>query len=323
MNRRPVIVHLVSGLFVLAMASHPASGQEIVPSRFAYGMVIDTVGRVPLQQFVLPDTVYRIATRADLGDLRLFNAAGEPLAYAIDRQDSETESPPERIALPFFSLSAAAPSAAGDVRVEVRKTPSGTLVRVDDPPAVGEPAAVYVIDASGLDRPVHALTFTWDESSDDFLTQATLETSDDLTRWEPWGDAITLARLRRMGNVLVREQVDVPPRDAPYYRIRFQHTPPPLSRVTVRRRPTACRLSVDGSIWKQCARSARCSPRRTTGYSRSIGSASISIDRTPSRAYASNRPTNPGDPGAGIFRGPSTGSKSTDKRWSRPRSRFG
>ncbi len=241
MTRSRLFIRLIiAGL--LAAAAQPAAGQAtgrtagqmLTPDRFAYGVSVDTAGGNPVQRFVLPDTVYRIATRADLGDIRLFNREGEPLPYAIDRQGIEDEAPPDRIALPFFPLYATPQAGEGDVRVEVRRTPSGTLVRVDgqEQAAAVPEVAAYVVDASALEGLVDGIAIAWDEETADFLGEATLETSDDLNRWLPWGEPATVAQLRRMGSVLVRDEIRLPAQSARYYRIRFRTPLPPISRVT-------------------------------------------------------------------------------------------
>ncbi|MEZ4701791.1 MAG: DUF3999 domain-containing protein [Rhodothermales bacterium] len=229
---RSIVPGAAAVLCLLAGLPPRAHGQDITPARFAYGIVIDTVGTSPVQRFVLPDTVYTIATRADLGDIRLFNSDGEPLAYAIENMGAEAEPPPDRVALPFFPLYRITGEDAGDVQVEVRRTASGTLVRVDGRPATPDPAVTaFVVDASALDKPVNAITLAWEDTADDFLVEAYVETSEDLNRWQPWGDAATVAQLRRMGSVLLRDELKLPARDARYYRIRFRGAPPPISRI--------------------------------------------------------------------------------------------
>ena len=217
-------------LLCLGPAARLTRAQALAPASFAYGMPVDTTGASPVQRFLLPDTVYHILTRPDLGDLRVFNQDGEPLAHAIDRARPMPEAPPDRVALPFFPIYGRSGDSA--VSVEVQRTASGTLVRVGEAPGEGGAApATYVVDASALDRPVNALTISWEESRLDVLAERIVETSDDLNRWSAWGAPATLAELRRQGSVLTRDDVSLPVRQATYYRLRVIGETPPLTRV--------------------------------------------------------------------------------------------
>ena len=57
---------------------------DMVPADFAYGVQVDTVGIQPIQSILLPAVVYEHLTRDDLGDLRVFNAAGTAVPHALD-----------------------------------------------------------------------------------------------------------------------------------------------------------------------------------------------------------------------------------------------
>ncbi len=227
------MMRLLSGclaILSLCLLTGTANGQALTPDSFAYGIPIDTVGTSPVQGFLLPDTVYHILTRADLGDLRIFNQEGEPLAHAIDRENRAPVAPPDRIAIPFFPIYGA--GGQSDVTVEVRRTNTGTLVRVDERPGdAGRQPASYVADASALERPVQALMISWEDNRVDFLAEIVVETSEDLNRWAPWGAPTTVAELRRQGSVLTRNEVSLPVRRATYYRLRLSGDAPPLTRV--------------------------------------------------------------------------------------------
>ncbi|MCK7468165.1 MAG: DUF3999 family protein [Desulfosudis oleivorans] len=68
----------ILALTLLAGASLAfAADAPLQPDDFAFGFAIEPVAGAPLQQVTLPAAVYQSATRADLGDLRVFNAAGE------------------------------------------------------------------------------------------------------------------------------------------------------------------------------------------------------------------------------------------------------
>jgi hypothetical protein len=53
------------------------------PADFAFGVPLETSGPQALFQVELPPAVYEGVVRADLADLRVFNAAGEPVPHAF------------------------------------------------------------------------------------------------------------------------------------------------------------------------------------------------------------------------------------------------
>jgi hypothetical protein len=70
---------------LLAVASTVAGAADPTPQDFAYGQSIITTEAATGYRVALPLEVYRTAVRADLGDLRIFNAGGEIVPYALRR----------------------------------------------------------------------------------------------------------------------------------------------------------------------------------------------------------------------------------------------
>lgn len=90
---------------------------------FTHRFALELDGRAPYYALALPPAVYAASRRSDLGDLRVFNGAGEPVPYSLD-------APPARSApvlhpVNWFPLPAAAsePATAAGVLV----APDGTL----------------------------------------------------------------------------------------------------------------------------------------------------------------------------------------------------
>src|SRR5258706_2409500 len=74
------------------------------PSGFAYGIAIRADAKEALYRLELPRAGYRGAVRRGLGDLRVFNGAGEVVPHAF-RPPAITEvQKRETVALPFFPL---------------------------------------------------------------------------------------------------------------------------------------------------------------------------------------------------------------------------
>ena len=77
---------------LLALCIFPAAlSGAAEPDDFAFGLRVDMPGWAAIYKLALPEEIYRGALRFDLGDLRVFNAAGEEVAHAL-RQPAATVS---------------------------------------------------------------------------------------------------------------------------------------------------------------------------------------------------------------------------------------
>ena len=70
---------------------------------FAYGIKIDVPAGSAVAAASLPEQVYKNAFRRDLGDVRVFNAEGEPVPHLIRYAQTQSAEAPWR-SLVFFPL---------------------------------------------------------------------------------------------------------------------------------------------------------------------------------------------------------------------------
>ncbi|CAK8715851.1 hypothetical protein GKODMF_07435 [Candidatus Electrothrix gigas] len=87
------------------LADNIWAGDEKSPLQrddFAYCMELSISGKSSMYRFILPATVYQGCTRADLGDLRVFNS-NYPVPYIIQSQNRKQTKRAAQ-ALPFFPL---------------------------------------------------------------------------------------------------------------------------------------------------------------------------------------------------------------------------
>src|SRR5690606_8370867 len=100
------------------------------PGDYALQVPLTLSGEGPWYRLELPMALHFAARHADLRDLRVFNAEGEPLAYALtlgSARHSETRS---ETAVNWFPLYSEADAANGVPHVRVQRSTSGTLVEV-------------------------------------------------------------------------------------------------------------------------------------------------------------------------------------------------
>lgn len=71
---------LICSLFFMVYAGAASAAER--PEDFAYGSLLEADGSEALYEITLPAAVYRGVARPDLGDVRVFNSAGEVVPHA-------------------------------------------------------------------------------------------------------------------------------------------------------------------------------------------------------------------------------------------------
>lgn len=151
---------------------------------FAYGIKIAVPDGTAVAAMSLPSDVYKSVIRKDLGDCRVFNANGEPVAHMIRYALTRPVEAPWRT-LPFFPLPDAVEPDAGGYRVHVRTGADGAVVRVDPHPArpPSQPVRTYLIDLSSVRIRLAQLRLAWQSKADNFMASLAVDASNDLVNW--------------------------------------------------------------------------------------------------------------------------------------------
>jgi len=160
------------------------------------------------------------ARQADLSDVRVFNAAGEPQAYALARQSVQSTESRSLSNVKWFPLYAAADSAEAVPSVRVQSTSTGTLVQVQPPSQLEAGEEVlrgWLLDASGIKAPLQQLVLDWTSERDGFQ-RFSIEASDDLQHWRAWGEG-QVARLSFADERVEQHEVSLPGQSARYLRL--------------------------------------------------------------------------------------------------------
>ena len=139
------------------------------PAEYAYGLKIEASGSEALYDVTLPSAVYQGVTRRDLGDVRVFNSAGEVVPHAWRPRRTEKAEAGASVQLKLFPLRAAAGANPDSLSVNVRRGANGTVGAVSvDVKSGGAPAAqetvAYLIDMSDMitkDRALRAIELDW------------------------------------------------------------------------------------------------------------------------------------------------------------------
>lgn len=208
------LLFLLSG----ALLAGTAGAADLSPADFAYGLPLEPAREAPLYRLELPEPVYLGAAHPELRDLRVFNAAGEAVPFALRAAPAAVVSEIEPVAV--FPIPG--PVDADEPSVRVRTDDRGAVIDVTpgQPLHTARPIGGYLLDLSQLRRPVHRLQLTWAEPEQGAVGQVKLAVSDDLHGWRTVGTA-TLAELRMDGHRLRRDTIDLPGVNGRYLRLEW------------------------------------------------------------------------------------------------------
>jgi len=211
-------------LAVLAAGAGLACAQER-PEQFAHAARLAGAGEDSHYRFTLPADAYRGVTRADLGDLRVFNGAGEPVPYAFVPLRLAKKDPAMH-GTKLFPLRGEEAKGLDGLNVRIRHNPGGgTSVDVSSSSTAKERKLLgYILDPGELKTPFEALVLDW-QSRAGFTGTARVEGSEDLKSWRTLAGAATILYLEHGGQRLERKRVELYGARARYLRVSFTGTP--------------------------------------------------------------------------------------------------
>ena len=228
------------GVFIAACVSLQAVadvGQDSPRAAdFSVQVPLGLSGDGPWYRLELPLALQLGTRRSDTEDLRVFDAAGEPQAFALFREQPTAQSRSQDSTVHGFPLYDSSNTVGSAPSVKVQLSPSGTVVDV----VSGRPADVnkqvlrgWLIDTSGIAQPLTRLALDWAGDLDGFQ-RFSIEASDDLQHWQPWGEG-QVARLSFANERVEQHEVTLPGRQARYLRLLWLSpvTAPMLSEVQV------------------------------------------------------------------------------------------
>jgi hypothetical protein len=150
----------ITALSIFLFASLSQAGDDKKPlSRedFAYGMELSVNGRSAIYGLTLPAQVYQGCTKADLGDLRVFNAKNAVPHLLRPQVRKENKRQPQT--LPFFPLLGRSGSNNGNrlpPDLHIATNSQGTIIDIRQGRTGAEESfqtvTSYIIDTAGLEH---------------------------------------------------------------------------------------------------------------------------------------------------------------------------
>lgn len=203
---------------LLCVVMPVCAASDPVPDDFAAGALLNTRGDAAIYRLSLPPAAYLGLTRDDLGDLRVFNAAGEAVPHALRRPTIEEGGDSPLLPLPVYPFERL--GEGGRERVSLRLYADDRSAVVDLNSGANQPYAArivsYLIDLSGLQEPPGALTVDWTGTD---VVHLSVDASDDLSLWRSLNREVTLVRLDYGGHRLERSEIPLSVHGARYLRL--------------------------------------------------------------------------------------------------------
>ncbi|AFQ49670.1 DUF3999 domain-containing protein [Burkholderia cepacia] len=231
------------GLSLLASfaAADGTPGAERVAQRFA----LDLDGSAAYYQLTVPQAVYAASRRDDLGDLRIFNGAGEPVPYSLDAPAAAAV-PPLRTSVHWFPLPPAR-SDDGHAPLGVSVAPDGSLRAAVTAPARTKHTA-DLVDVSHADGEVDALLVH--VSDDSYQGRVAVEASDDLRNWRSLGST-QLLKVGRGDDMLVQERIALEGTGPRYLRLDWLDGTPAIASIDIETHPRDARSTDTATVPRQ------------------------------------------------------------------------
>ena len=227
---------LLAGLLAgLALGTQAAER----PEDFAYAAALSSQAPGALRRVELPAWVYMGVTRADLGDVRVFNGDGEVVPHALMPRPTPSTSTEPGSALPYFPIRSAAGAAPEAIDIRVQRTAGGTITHVEARRGItGATLSLtgYLIDASALKAPVASLELAFREPASGYSVTVRVEGSDDLAHWSTLAAGAPVMALQFGGERLERRVVEMAQARSKYLRLTWPPGQPALELIAVQAR---------------------------------------------------------------------------------------
>jgi hypothetical protein len=217
----------LAGILLAGAAIAACAAED--PADFAFRAIVETDARASWYQADVPVSAQWHAKHPDLRDLRVFNAEGEPLPFALTASSAQfvrdRREAPARV-FPLYSESTESePDVTLGGSVRVRRDAKGN-VEIEALPGTHAPAVHktrkllrgWLIDTGAAGFSPERLELDWAPGAQEGFFQFSIEASDDLEHWSSWGGG-QLVRLNFDGQSILQREISLPGKKARYLRL--------------------------------------------------------------------------------------------------------
>lgn len=221
------------------MATGAVGAADLVPQDFAYARQIETPDNATIYRVALPLDVYKNVVRSDLGDLRVFNASGKAVPYALRLPLDESTSRQPARQLPLFPLRGDPDAALEAVRGTIESGKAALDLQTQSPATAHDVILGYIVDGRSLDTPVAALQLDWPGDAAEFAGRLQVQASDDLGTWRTVTKGAPVANLRSDDEQLTEKRVEFPAQRANFWKLSWAGAAPSFALTALRAEPAA------------------------------------------------------------------------------------
>ena len=210
---------LIAAGWCLAISSVWVSTAAVAADRFAQRFALELESGAAYYSVTLPAAVYAASQRNDLGDVRVFNGAGEPVPYSLDAPRESARAPATLRPVHWFPLPPAASGSTG-APLGVTIAADGSLRATSAPPdrAQHDTDLIDVTREARGEARVEALVVH--VRDDNYQGRVSVESSDDLRNWQPAGEA-QLLKVSYNGSTLSQDRIELNGMRARYLRLHW------------------------------------------------------------------------------------------------------
>ncbi|CAB3782422.1 hypothetical protein LMG28614_01450 [Paraburkholderia ultramafica] len=194
------------------------SGPAVAANDFAQRFALQLDDGAAYYSVTLPAAVYAASKRGDLGDVRVFNGAGEPVPYSLDAPREPARTPPTLRSVSWFPLPPAVAGGNG-APLGVTIAADGSLRATSAPPPRAQ-HDVDLIDVGSVSRAGRLGALLVHLRDDNYQGRVSVEASDDLRHWQPAGDA-QLLKVNYNGSTLSQDRIELDGIHARYLRLHW------------------------------------------------------------------------------------------------------
>ncbi|CAE6710959.1 hypothetical protein R69927_03616 [Paraburkholderia domus] len=211
-------VLIVTG-WCLAIASVWVSTAAVAADRFAQRFALELDSGAAYYSVTLPAAVYAASQCSDLGDVRVFNGAGEPVPYSLDTPREPSRTPATLRPVRWFPMPPAAPGGTG-APLGVTIAADGSLRATSAPPSRAQDDADLIDIAREARAGSRVEALVVHVRDDNYQGRVNVESSDDLRNWQPAGEA-QLLKVSYNGSTLSQDRIELNGMRARYLRLRW------------------------------------------------------------------------------------------------------
>ncbi|MGC2969163.1 DUF3999 domain-containing protein [Paraburkholderia aspalathi] len=210
---------LIATGWCLAISSVWVSTAAVAADRFALRFALELESGAAYYSVPLPAAVYAASQRNDLGDVRVFNGAGEPVPYSLDAPRESARAPATLRTVHWFPLPPAASGGTG-APLGVTIAADGSLRATSAPPDRSQHDTDLIDVAREVRGEARVDALVVHVRDDNYQGRVSVESSDDLRNWQPAGEA-QLLKVSYNGSTLSQDRIELNGMRARYLRLHW------------------------------------------------------------------------------------------------------